>query len=60
MAKETAHQLGTPLSSMIAWVELLKLKGVDQETVNELRKDIVRLETITDRFSKTKASNESE
>ena len=52
MAKETAHQLGTPLSSMIAWVELLKLKGVDQETVNELRKDIVRLETITDRFSK--------
>lgn len=52
MAKETAHQLGTPLSSMVAWVELLKMKGVDQETVNELSKDITRLETITDRFSK--------
>jgi hypothetical protein len=33
MAKETAHQLGTPLSSMVAWVEMLKLKGIDQETV---------------------------
>jgi signal transduction histidine kinase len=52
MAKETAHQLGTPLSSMIAWVELLKLKGVDQETLNEIEKDVNRLETITDRFSK--------
>lgn len=52
MAKETAHQLGTPLSSMIAWVELLKLKGLDDETVNEIEKDVMRLETITDRFSK--------
>jgi len=52
MAKETAHQLGTPLSSMMAWVELLKLKGVDQETLNEIEKDVNRLETITDRFSK--------
>jgi signal transduction histidine kinase len=52
MAKETAHQLGTPLSSMVAWIELLKLKGLDQETVNEIEKDVQRLETITDRFSK--------
>ena len=52
MAKETAHQLGTPLSSMIAWIELLKLKGLDNETVVEIEKDIQRLETITDRFSK--------
>lgn len=52
MAKETAHQLGTPLSSMVAWVELLKLKGVDPETLTEIGKDVQRLETITDRFSK--------
>jgi signal transduction histidine kinase len=52
MAKETAHQLGTPLSSMMAWVELLKLKGVDNETLIEIEKDVNRLETITDRFSK--------
>jgi signal transduction histidine kinase len=52
MAKETAHQLGTPLSSMMGWVELLKLKGVDQETLIEIEKDVNRLGTITDRFSK--------
>jgi len=52
MAKETAHQLGTPLSSMIAWMELLKLKGLDEETISEIEKDVQRLETITDRFSK--------
>ncbi len=53
MAKETAHQLGTPLSSLIAWVEYLKLKDVvDDNTINELSKDITRLETITERFSK--------
>lgn len=56
MAKETAHQLGTPLSSMIAWVELLKLKGVDPETLGEIAKDVQRLETITDRFSKIGSS----
>lgn len=52
MAKETAHQLGTPLSSMIGWVELLKLKGIGEDTVHEIEKDVRRLETITDRFSK--------
>jgi len=52
MAKETAHQLGTPLSSLMAWVEYLKLKDVDENTLNELSKDITRLEIITERFSK--------
>jgi signal transduction histidine kinase len=52
MSKETAHQLGTPLSSMIAWIELLKLKGINDESIVEIEKDIRRLENITDRFSK--------
>lgn len=52
MAKETAHQLGTPISSLMAWVELLGAQGVDQETLDEINKDVVRLNTITDRFSK--------
>jgi len=53
MAKETAHQLGTPLSSLMAWVEYLKLKDVvDENTISELSKDITRLEIITERFSK--------
>ncbi len=52
MAKETAHQLGTPLSSLMAWMDLLKMKGVDDETMLELGKDVGRLQTITDRFSK--------
>jgi signal transduction histidine kinase len=52
MAKETAHQLGTPLSSLMAWVQLLESQGTDKSTITELNKDIERLETITDRFSK--------
>jgi hypothetical protein len=52
MAKETAHQLGTPLSSLIAWLEYLRSKGLDTETANEIEKDVKRLETITERFSK--------
>lgn len=52
MAKETAHQLGTPLSSLIAWIQLLEARGTDKETINELNKDVKRLEVITDRFSK--------
>jgi len=52
MAKETAHQLGTPLSSLMAWLEVLKMKHVDDEITNELQKDIERLETIAERFSK--------
>ena len=52
MAKETAHQLGTPLSSLMAWSALLETQGVDQSSLDELNKDIDRLNTITDRFSK--------
>lgn len=52
MAKETAHQLGTPLSSLIAWMEILKMKGLSSEYTAEIQKDIQRLQTITDRFSK--------
>jgi two-component system, sporulation sensor kinase D len=52
MAKETAHQLGTPLSSLIAWVEILRMKGIEEEVAVEIEKDIQRLETITERFSK--------
>lgn len=52
MAKETAHQLGTPLSSLIAWIEYLRLKDVDSATLDDMAKDVRRLETITERFSK--------
>jgi nitrogen-specific signal transduction histidine kinase len=52
MAKETAHQIGTPLSSLIGWIEILKLENVANETLKEMTKDIDRLNTITDRFSK--------
>ena len=52
MAKETAHQLGTPLSSLIAWIEYLKTKDVDATILNDMAKDVSRLETITERFSK--------
>ena len=52
MAKETAHQIGTPLSSLMGWVELMKLQNIAVEVVPELEKDIARLNTITDRFSK--------
>jgi hypothetical protein len=52
MAKETAHQIGTPLSSLIGWLEIMKADNVDQTTVVEIEKDINRLLTITDRFSK--------
>ncbi|MCZ8145544.1 HAMP domain-containing sensor histidine kinase [Flavobacterium sp.] len=53
MAKETAHQIGTPLSSLIGWLEYLKAEGtVAASTLVEIEKDIVRLQVITDRFSK--------
>jgi signal transduction histidine kinase len=52
MAKETAHQLGTPLSSLMGWVEYIKSKDIDPIIATELSKDINRLETITERFSK--------
>lgn len=52
MSKETAHQLGTPLSSLMGWIEVLKSMEVDESITSEMNKDILRLNTITDRFSK--------
>lgn len=52
MAKETAHQIGTPLSSMLGWIELLRTQGVDEQALNEMSTDVNRLEMITARFSK--------
>ncbi len=52
MAKETAHQLGTPLSSLLAWIEVLKSRNVDDKTLAEMSRDLGRLETVTERFSK--------
>ena len=52
MAKETAHQIGTPLSSLIGWVELLKADNIAETTISEMERDIERLQTITERFSK--------
>jgi two-component sensor histidine kinase len=52
MSKETAHQLGTPISSLMAWVELLKMHNIDENLVQEFEKDTQRLQKITERFSK--------
>ena len=52
LSKETAHQLGTPISSLMAWMELLPEMGIDRDTVAEMDKDVRRLSTIASRFSK--------
>jgi two-component system, sporulation sensor kinase D len=52
LSKETAHQLGTPISSLIAWMELLEHTNLDRSMILEMKKDTSRLEKITDRFSK--------
>jgi two-component system, sporulation sensor kinase D len=52
MAKETAHQIGTPLSSLIGWTEILKSENVNPNYIKDIEKDIDRLQTITNRFSK--------
>jgi signal transduction histidine kinase len=52
MSKETAHQLGTPTSSLLASLELMRMKNVDEKIVSEFEKDVIRLEKITERFSK--------
>lgn len=52
LSKETAHQLGTPISSLMAWVEMLEASGVDKDVVNDMDKDVKRLSMIADRFSK--------
>ncbi|MDR3261716.1 MAG: HAMP domain-containing histidine kinase [Tannerella sp.] len=56
LSKETAHQLGTPISSLIAWVEYLKTKAVDAAYLTEMEKDVKRLEVIAERFSKIGSS----
>lgn len=52
LAKETAHQIGTPLSSMIGWIEILRMENENSEGVVEIERDIKRLKTISERFSK--------
>ena len=52
MAKETAHQIGTPLSSLLGWIAILKMENVNDKYVNEIEKDVHRLNTIANRFSK--------
>jgi len=52
MAKETAHQIGTPLTSLLGWNELLRAENINPDITREIDKDISRLQTITERFSK--------
>ncbi|WP_158842103.1 sensor histidine kinase [Polaribacter sp. L3A8] len=52
MAKETAHQIGTPLSSLLGWIAILKMEKIDDKYVEEIEKDVSRLNTIANRFSK--------
>lgn len=52
LSKETAHQLGTPISSLLAWTELLKLRYEESKLINDMEKDVQRLSIIADRFSK--------
>lgn len=52
MAKETAHQIGTPLSSLLGWIAILKLEDISTKYVDEIENDVHRLNTIANRFSK--------
>jgi len=52
LSKETAHQLGTPISSLLAWVDLLKMKFEEEKMIDEMSKDVNRLRIIAERFSK--------
>lgn len=52
LAKETAHQLGTPTSSLLGWLEYLRSQSIDQSAVDEMGKDLTRLMKVVDRFSK--------
>tara|TARA_B100000508_G_scaffold140085_1_gene139980 strand:- start:69245 stop:70801 length:1557 start_codon:yes stop_codon:yes gene_type:complete len=58
MAKETAHQLGTPISSLMAWVQMLETMDIDQNITKEMDKDVRRLSQVTDRFSKIGAGTQ--
>jgi len=52
MAKETAHQIGTPLSSLLGWIAILKMEKIEHQYLEEIEKDVSRLNTIANRFSK--------
>jgi len=60
LSKETAHQLGTPISSLMAWVEYFKTKEIDPKLLNEMDKDVQRLKIIAERFSKIGSNTDSE
>jgi hypothetical protein len=60
LSKETAHQLGTPISSLLAWVEILKSQNVEPTLIPEMEKDVNRLRTIAERFSKIGSKPEKE
>ena len=60
LSKETAHQLGTPISSLMAWVEYFKTKEIDSQLLNEMDKDVQRLKIIAERFSKIGSNAEPE
>jgi signal transduction histidine kinase len=60
LSKETAHQLGTPISSLMAWIELLKTREIDPELPAEMDKDVQRLKIIAERFSKIGSAGEPE
>ncbi len=58
LSKETAHQLGTPISSLMAWVEVLKMNEIDKNLLSDMEKDVTRLSVIAERFSKIGSSPE--
>ena len=60
LSKETAHQLGTPISSIMAWIEMLEASGVDKEIITDMNTDVHRLSVIADRFSKIGSRPEME
>jgi two-component system, sporulation sensor kinase D len=60
LSKETAHQLGTPISSLMAWIQMLESMGVNKDTVDDMDKDVHRLSIIADRFSKIGSKPEME
>ena len=60
LSKETAHQLGTPISSLMAWVDLLEASGVDPALLSDMNKDVKRLSVIAERFSKIGSKPEME
>ena len=60
LSKETAHQLGTPISSLMAWMDLLEASGVDPALLSDMNKDVKRLSVIAERFSKIGSKPEME